>query len=82
MKHCDNILRFTMKLIFPHEEAGYRHFCMQYNMGNDKMVIHQSPHKNSGYIKGRFMTSVRLRKPGYDVEENMYYGPKDFAIGK
>lgn len=82
MKHCNNILRYSIKLISENEEYGYRHFCMEYNLGTDKMLILQIPHKNSGFIKGRFMASIRLRKPGYDIEENMFYGPKDFVIGK
>lgn len=60
----------------------HRDFIMEFCLGNDQMTIFEVVSKNSGFIKGRFMASSRLRKPGTIVDDNQFYGTKDLAIGK
>jgi hypothetical protein len=64
------------------EVDSYRNFLMEYCLGNDQISITEVPMKNSGFLKGRIIAPTRLRKPGTKVEENQFFGPKDFAIGK
>jgi len=64
-----------------YEVDNLRDFIMEYCLGNDQMTIVELASKNSGFIKGRFMSSTRLRKPGTNVDEDQFYGTKDFAIG-
>lgn len=64
-----------------YEVDSLRNFIMEYCIGNDQMCIVELASKNSGFIKGRFMSAARLRKPNTSVDSNQFYGPKDFAIG-
>lgn len=76
-------LRYKLKLACVREEDKHREFIMAFCLGNDQMTIQEAPSgKNTGFIKGRFMSSVRLRKPNTNVDDQMFYGTKDFAIGK
>lgn len=59
----------------------FREFIMEYCIGNDQMSIAELASNNSGFNKGRFMSSTRLRKPGTSIDANQFYGPKDFSIG-
>ncbi|XP_050440015.1 EF-hand domain-containing protein 1-like [Adelges cooleyi] len=75
-------LRYKLKLACVREEDKHREFIMAFCLGNDQMTIQEAPSgKNTGFIKGRFMSSVRLRKPNTNVDDQMFYGTKDFAIG-
>lgn len=65
-----------------YEVDKLRKFIMEFCLGNDKMNITELADNNSGFIRGRFMASTRLRKPGTSVDDNDFYGTKDFAIGK
>jgi len=65
-----------------YEIDNLRDFIMEFCLGNDQMCIVELASKNSGFTKGRFMSASRLRKPGTSVDENQFYGPKDFSIGK
>lgn len=75
-------LRYKLKLVPVYEADRHRDFIMEYCLGNNQMSIYEVAGKNSGFIKGRFMASIRLRKPGTSVDEDQYYGTKDFFIGK
>lgn len=75
-------LRYKLKMVPVYEVDKHRNFIMEYCLGNDQMSILEVAGKNSGFIKGRFMSSVRLRKPGTSVDEDQFYGTKDLAIGK
>ncbi|KAF0755012.1 EF-hand domain-containing protein 1-like [Aphis craccivora] len=74
-------LRYKLKMVPVYEVDNLRDFIMEYCLGNDQMTIVELASKNSGFIKGRFMSSTRLRKPGTNVDEDQFYGTKDFAIG-
>ncbi|XP_026819347.1 EF-hand domain-containing protein 1-like [Rhopalosiphum maidis] len=74
-------LRYKLKMVPVYEVDNLRDFIMEYCIGNDQMCIVELASKNSGFYKGRFMSSVRLRKPGTSIDSNQFYGPKDFAIG-
>lgn len=65
-----------------YEVDELRDFIMEFCLGNDHMTIVELANKNSGFIKGRFMASIRLRKPGTSIDDDQFYGTKDFAIGK
>lgn len=69
-------------MVAVHEVNKHRDFIMEFCLGNDQVVIHEVVSRNSGFIKGRFLSSIRLRKPGFSVDENQFYGTKDLAIGK
>lgn len=75
-------LRYKLKLEHVYEVDKHRNFIMEYCLGNNQISIVEVASKNSGFIKGRFMASVRLRKPGTNIDEDHFYGTKDFAIGK
>ncbi|VVC44047.1 Uncharacterised domain DM10,Domain of unknown function DUF1126 [Cinara cedri] len=79
IKNLNNILRYKMKMVPVNKEDHDRPFCMEFNLANDKMTILEKASR--GFLKGKFMSAFRLRKPGFPVEENIFYGPKDFAIG-
>ncbi|VVC30481.1 Uncharacterised domain DM10,Domain of unknown function DUF1126 [Cinara cedri] len=79
MKNYNNILRYKMKMVPRAEEDEDRPFCMEYNLANNLMKINEGPSR--GFIKKKFMSAFRLRKPGFPIEDNVFYGPKDFAIG-
>ncbi|XP_025415429.1 EF-hand domain-containing protein 1-like [Sipha flava] len=74
-------LRYKLKMVPVIEVDSYRNFLMEYCLGNDQISITEVPMKNSGFLKGRIIAPTRLRKPGTKVEENQFFGPKDFAIG-
>ncbi|CAI6354517.1 unnamed protein product [Macrosiphum euphorbiae] len=74
-------LRYKLKMVPVYEIDSLRDFIMEFCLGNDQMCIVELAGKNSGFIQGRFMSASRLRKPGTSVDENQFYGPKDFAIG-
>lgn len=74
-------LRYKLKIVPVYEAHKYRDFIMVYCLGNDQMTIVELAGKNSGFVRGRFMASTRLRKPGTSVDDDQFYGPKDFAIG-
>ncbi|CAH1731580.1 unnamed protein product [Aphis gossypii] len=74
-------LRYKLKMVPVYEVDSLRDFIMEYCIGNDQMCIVELASKNSGFIKGRFMSAARLRKPNTSVDSNQFYGPKDFAIG-
>jgi EF-hand domain-containing protein 1 len=74
-------LRYKLKMVPVYEVDNLRDFMMEYCIGNDQMCIVELASKNSGFNKGRFMSSARLRKPGTSIDSNQFYGPKDFAIG-
>lgn len=74
-------LRYKLKMVPVYEVDELRNFIMEFCLGNDHMSIVEVPSRNSGFIKGRFMASNRLRKPGTNIDDNQFYGTKDFAIG-
>lgn len=59
----------------------HRDFIMEFCLGNDQITIFEVASKNSGFVTGRFMASIRLRKPGTSVDDNQFYGTKDLSIG-
>lgn len=65
-----------------YDEDKYRDFIMEFCLGNDHISITEKAGRNSGFIGGRFMASSRLRKPNTDIDDNIFYGTKDLAIGK
>lgn len=65
-----------------YEVDKLRDFIMEFCLGNDQMTIVEVASQNSGFIRGRFLASVRLRKPGTCVDEDRFYGTKDFALGR
>jgi len=75
-------LRYKLKMVPVYEVDNLRDFIMEYCIGNDQMSIVELASKNSGFIKGRFMSNTKLRKPGTNVDEDQFYGTKDFAIGR
>lgn len=75
-------LRYKLKLIPVYEEDKFRDFIMEFCLGNDQISITELAGKNSGFTGGRFMSSCRLRKPNTKIDDNLFYGTKDFAIGK
>lgn len=74
-------LRYKLKMEPVHEVDSHRDFVMEFCLGNGQMSIVELAARNSGFTKGRFMSSARLRKPGTDVDDDAFYGTKDFAIG-
>lgn len=75
-------LRYKLKMVPVNDVDEFRDFIMEFCLGNNQMSILEVVDKNSGFFKGRFMSSVRLRKPDTSVDDDEFYGPKDFAIGK
>lgn len=75
-------LRYKLKMIPVYDVDEFRDFIMEFCLGNDQMSVTEVVGKNSGFVKGRFMSSIRLRKPGTNVDDDDFYGTKDFAIGK
>lgn len=80
--NAHNKLRYTLKMVPVHPADEDRDFVMEYCLGNDQMVVYERAGPNSGFFKGRFMASARVRKPGTSVDDELYYGTADFAIGK
>ncbi|XP_050437569.1 EF-hand domain-containing protein 1-like isoform X2 [Adelges cooleyi] len=75
-------LRYKLKMSSVREEDRHRDFIMTFCLGNSQMAIQEMGNKNSGFIRGKFMAGVQLRKPHVNVDDNQqYYGPNDFAIG-
>ncbi|XP_050523184.1 EF-hand domain-containing protein 1-like isoform X2 [Daktulosphaira vitifoliae] len=74
-------LRFKLKLLSVYKDDNYREFIMTFCLGNNNMTIQEISQKNSGYTKGKFMSATRVRKPGTTVDDDQYYGLKDFFIG-
>lgn len=75
-------LRFKLNIVPVYEVDKLRDFIMEFCLGNNHMTIIEVANKNSGFTRGRFMASTRLRKPGTSVNDDQFYGTKDFAIGK
>lgn len=75
-------LRYKLKIVPVYEVDELRDFIMEFCLGNNHMTIVEVSNKNSGFIRGRFMASTRLRKPGTNQNDDQFYGTKDFAIGK
>jgi len=75
-------LRYKLKIVPVYEVDELRDFIMEFCLGNNHMTIVEIANKNSGFMRGRFMASTRLRKPNTNVNDDQFYGPKDFAIGK
>lgn len=76
-------LRYKLKMVPLYEVDQYREdFIMEFCLGNDHISIFEMVTKNNGFTPGRFVASVRLRKPNTNVDDNQFYGTKDFAIGK
>jgi hypothetical protein len=46
------------------------------------MSITEVPTENSGFYKGKIVAPTRIRKHGTKLEDNQFFTPKDFAIGK
>lgn len=74
-------LRYVLKALPVNEPNWYREFVMEFCLGNDQITVYELAGPNSGFIGGRFMASARLRKPGTNVDDQLFYGTKDFAIG-
>jgi hypothetical protein len=64
------------------EVDNHRNFLLEYCLGNDKMSITEVPTENSGFYKGKIVAPTRIRKHGTKLEDNQFFTPKDFAIGK
>ncbi|XP_050529585.1 EF-hand domain-containing protein 1-like [Daktulosphaira vitifoliae] len=80
--NSDKKLRFKLKLMGIREDDKFREFIMTFCLGNDHITIQEiASGKNSGFGKGKFMSSIRLRKPGTSVDDQKFYGTKDFALG-
>lgn len=75
-------LRYKLKMIPVYEVDKFRDFIMEFCLGNDHMNITELAGNNSGFTRCRFMAATRLRKPNTNVDDNDFYGTKDFSIGK
>ncbi|TEB18599.1 hypothetical protein C9890_0355, partial [Perkinsus sp. BL_2016] len=72
------VLRFSAKLKNPDEEDKNRRFVISFYLGDDQLMVHEPPQRNSGIVTGRF-----LEKNVYLNEETgKLVQPADLNVGK
>ncbi|CAH8463795.1 unnamed protein product [Schistosoma turkestanicum] len=84
IKHLDyaqKVLRYEARLDSVRPDDEYRRFIISYHLGNDMISIFEAPTRNSGFPSGIFLKRTRVIKPGTTLDNPIYYGPADFAIG-
>jgi len=74
--------RYEAKLKSAHPEDGNRRFVINYSLADGTISIMEPPQRNSGHMGGKFLSSMKIPKPGTSPNSPEYYTPHDFYIGK
>lgn len=81
LENDHKVLRYQARLDTQNGEDRQRIFILSYFLSNDMISIFEPPVRNSGIIGGKFLEKTRIPKPGCTIDNPVYYGPADFAIG-
>jgi hypothetical protein len=54
-------------------------FVLRYFLANDTITVYEPPVHNSGYVGGKFIRRMRIKKEG--ITPTTYYKPDDFFAG-
>ena len=75
-------LLFSCRMVNDRPADQDRRFVLRYFLANDTITVYEPPVHNSGYVGGKFIRRMRIKKenlpPGTPTT---YYGPADFFQG-
>ncbi|XP_075717005.1 EF-hand domain-containing protein 1 isoform X2 [Rhinoderma darwinii] len=81
LENDHKVLRYAAALDSMNPEDKGRRFILSYYLSDDMISIFEPQVRNSGIIGGKFLEKSRVPKPGSSMDNPIYYGPADFAIG-
>lgn len=81
LENDNKVLRYEAKMESSRQEDRDRRFIISYRLADDMISIFEPQQRNSGIIGGKFLERTRIAKPGCNVENPIFYGIGDFAIG-
>ncbi|XP_075395441.1 EF-hand domain-containing family member C2 [Tenrec ecaudatus] len=82
--NVSNTFRFFAKLITHNCADLDRMFVISYFLSDDTMSVFELSERNAGFIGGKFLKRLRVKKPGQEVfksEPSKYIQPEELYVG-
>lgn len=74
-------LRYGCVMDTAHPEDQTRKFIIMYSLADHTLKIVEDSSDNSGNLGGRFLSPMKIVKPGSNPDDPVYYTAKDLYIG-
>jgi hypothetical protein len=72
-------LLYSCRMVNDRPADQDRRFVLRYFLANDTITVYEPPVHNSGYVGGKFIRRMRIKKEG--IAPTTYFAPDDFYQG-
>ncbi|KAI9141005.1 hypothetical protein BKA69DRAFT_1167065 [Paraphysoderma sedebokerense] len=77
----NKVLRFIGVMESKYKQDQERKFVISYFLSDDSISIYEPALRNRSAMGGKFLEKSRILKPGYTLQNPVYYSSTDFYIG-